>query len=163
MKQPSLSIIVAMASNQAIGYRNALPWHLPADLAHFKALTTGHSIIMGRRTFQSLPNGALPNRRNIVVSTTISHIDGCEVYSSLADAIDHCQTEKEVFIIGGERLYREALPYVSTLYITHVEQLPVHADAFFPAINWDEWEETEHKKHDGFSFSTYHRRMINQK
>ena len=67
MKQPSLSIIVAMASNQAIGYRNALPWHLPADLAHFKALTIGHCIIMGRRTFQSLPNGALPNRRNIVI------------------------------------------------------------------------------------------------
>lgn len=160
MKQPSLSIIVAMASNQAIGYRNALPWHLPADLAHFKALTTGHCIIMGRRTFQSLPNGALPNRRNIVVSTTISHIDGCEVYSSLADAISSCQTEKEVFIIGGAHLYQEALPHVSTLYITHVEQLPAHADTFFPKINWEEWEEIENEKHNGFSFSTYHRRAI---
>ena len=88
--QPQLSIIVAMASNKAIGYHNALPWHIPEDLAHFKALTTGHTIIMGRRTVQSLPHGPLPNRRNIVVSTTLRQLKGCAVYPSLPDAIDSC-------------------------------------------------------------------------
>ena len=77
MTQPQLSIIVAMSGNKAIGYHNTLPWHIPEDLAHFKALTTGHSIIMGRRTFQSLPNGALPNRHNIVISTTLKQLNGC--------------------------------------------------------------------------------------
>lgn len=156
--QPQLSIIVAMASNKAIGYHNALPWHIPEDLAHFKALTTGHTIIMGRRTFLSLPHGPLPNRRNIVVSTTLRQLKDCTVYPSLPDAIDSCAGEKEVFIIGGERLYREALPFVSKLYITHVDRIPAHADAFFPEIDQAEWEETSIEKHDGFSFSTWHRR-----
>ena len=147
MTQPQLSIIVAMSGNKAIGYHNTLPWHIPEDLAHFKALTTGHTIIMGRRTFQSLPNGALPNRHNIVISTTLKQLNGCDVYASLHDAVDNCRGEKEVFIIGGACLYKEALAYTSTLYITQIEQNPAHADAFFPDIDW----------HKGFSFLTYHR------
>ena len=157
MTQPQLSIIVAMSGNKAIGYHNTLPWHIPEDLAHFKALTTGHTIIMGRRTFQSLPNGALPNRHNIVISTTLKQLNGYDVYASLHDAVDNCRGEKEVFIIGGACLYKEALAYASTLYITHIEQNPAHADAFFPDIDWHNWEETSCEKHKGFSFLTYHR------
>ena len=156
--QPQLSIIVAMAGNKAIGYHNALPWHIPGDLARFKALTTGHTVIMGRRTFLSLPHGPLPNRRNIIVSTTLRQLKGCDIYPSLHDAIDSCAGEKEVFIIGGECLYREALPFVSMLYITHVDRIPAHADAFFPDVDFAQWEETSCEKHAGFSFLTYHRR-----
>lgn len=105
-----LSIIVATAQNRAIGYKNKLLYWLPDDLKRFKSLTTGHTIIMGRKTFESLPKGALPNRRNIVLSKQESfQAQGTEVFHSLEDALKHCQTTEEVFIIGGESIYREAL------------------------------------------------------
>lgn len=155
-----ISIIVAMAENGAIGLRGGLPWHLPEDLKHFKALTIGHSVIMGRKTFESLPNGALPSRRNIVVSTTVGKLTGCEVYDSLQKAIEACEDEEEVFIIGGESIYRQALPRAGRLYMTKVESIPQEADAFFPTIDMTRWVETKKEKHEGFSFMEYELRTI---
>ncbi len=155
----SLSIIVAMSPNHAIGCESRLPWHLPEDLARFKRLTTGHAIIMGRRTFDSLPNGALPGRRNVVLSRTAKTINGCEVFETLEAALETCAPNEETFIIGGESLYRQALPLANKLYITLVASNPAHADTFFPCFNKNEWVETRKEKRNGFSFITLLRRQ----
>lgn len=150
-----ISIIVAMSSNRAIGFRGFLPWHLPEDLARFKQLTMGHPIIMGRHTFESLPHGALPGRRNIVLSHRHDFAPaGCEVYSSLDDALAACDKDEEAFIIGGAEVYSCALPFADNLYITLVEDNPNVADTFFPQINEKDWLLTKKEKHKGFSFIT---------
>lgn len=169
----SIAIIAAMGLNRAIGRHNRLPWAIPEDLAHFKALTMGHPIIMGRKTYESLPQGALPGRRNIVVSRSLSSLPDAEVYRSLEQAIRACSEEPAIthpqdtqnqdglptaFIIGGASVYRQALPLVSTLIITLVEDCPADADAFFPAIDTQQWVETKKEKHQGFSFITYRSR-----
>ena len=142
-----ISIIAAVAKNRAIGYKNKLLYWLPEDLKRFKALTTGHTIIMGRRTFDSLPKGALPNRRNIVLSRTTRQIPGCECYPSLEKALTHCADDEEVFVIGGESVYRQALPLASRLYLTEIDDTPALADAFFP--EHEGWEETAREVHKG--------------
>lgn len=138
----NISIIVAIAQNGAIGFENKLLYWLPNDLKRFKALTTGHTIIMGRRTFESLPKGALPNRRNIVLTRQGIEFPGAERYASLEAALAQCKDEEEVFIIGGASVYREAMPLADKLYITHIEDTPEQADAFFPEIDASVWEET---------------------
>lgn len=151
----TLAIIVAAALNGAIGRNNRLPWVLPEDLAHFKTLTWGHTIIMGHHTFCSLPHGALPGRRNIVVSRTISSLPGCEVCHSLQEALALCSpTDDTVFIIGGASIYRQAIALASVIHLTRVECSPTDADAFFPEIDTKRWIETKKEKHDGFSFIT---------
>lgn len=136
-----ISIIVAVARNNAIGYGNQLLYWLPDDLKRFKALTTGHTIIMGRKTFESLPKGALPNRRNIILTRNPDfRAAGAEVFRSLADALAQCQPEEEVFIIGGESVYKEAIGLASRLYVTTIEDTPTQADAFFPEIDSAKWE-----------------------
>ena len=139
-----ISIIVAVARNNAIGYGNKLLYWLPNDLKRFKALTTGHTIIMGRRTFESLPKGALPNRRNIVLSRhTEATFPGAERFSSLEEALSHCAPDEEVFVIGGASVYEQAMAFANKLYVTLVDNIPQEADAFFPAIDPTEWVETE--------------------
>lgn len=140
-----VNIIAAVARNRAIGYQNKLLYWLPNDLKRFKALTTGHTIIMGRRTYESLPKGALPNRRNIVLSRTIQVLPGCEIYPSLEEALRHCADDEEVFIIGGASLYQQALPLANRLYLTEINDTPVAADAFFPA--YDEWKAIATERH----------------
>lgn len=142
-----LSIIVAIASNYAIGFENKLLYWLPNDLKRFKALTTGHTIIMGRKTFESLPKGALPNRRNIVLSRQDLIFPGAERYASLKEALAQCREEEEVFIIGGASVYQEAMPLTDKLYITHIDNQPEQADAFFPEILPSEWKETGRENH----------------
>lgn len=143
-----ISIIAALAQDNAIGYENKLLYWLPNDLKRFKALTTGHTIIMGRRTFESLPKGALPNRRNIVLSRQEGALfEGAECYPSLEEALQHCQTDEEVYIIGGASVYRQALPLAGKLYLTRIEDTPAAADAYFPAIDAKEWKETERDAH----------------
>src|SRR5574344_1290931 len=107
---PQITIIVCIARNNAIGLRNSLLYHLRADLRHFKELTTGHTVLMGRRTFQSLPKGALPNRRNIVLTRQDITFPGTESFPSLTEALSHCTPDEHVFIIGGASVYKEALP-----------------------------------------------------
>jgi len=136
-----LSIIVAIAQNNAIGRSGQLLYHLPNDLKRFKALTTGHTIIMGRKTFESFPHGALPNRRNIVLSHDTSlTLPGAEVFSTLQAALNTCQGEDEVFIIGGASVYRQALPFAQKMYITLIDDLPEDADTFFPMTDSNDWK-----------------------
>ncbi len=150
-----INIIVAMAKNRAIGFRNRLLYHLPDDMKRFKALTTGHTVIMGRRTFESLPNGVLPLRRNIVISRSLNHIDGCEVYSSLDLALQKCLGEQEVFIIGGESIYRQALAVAHRIYLTLIDDMPTQFDTLFPETDMRRWQVTKKEKREGFSFIQY--------
>lgn len=136
-----LTIICAVARNRAIGLRNRLLYHLRADLQRFKALTTGHTIIMGRRTFESLPKGALPNRRNIVLSHQTDLVcPGAEVFPSLEAALQACRADDEAFIIGGYSVYRDALPLADRLCLTEIDDLPAEADTFFPEYDAAEWQ-----------------------
>ena len=141
-----ISIVVAHDRNRAIGVDNALPWHLPDDLKRFKALTTGHTIIMGRHTFESLPKGALPNRRNIVLSRTQKEFPGCDTYLSLEDALKHCSQDEDIYIIGGSSVYEQALHLADRLCLTEVDDIPTEADAFFPP--YDDWKEESREEHD---------------
>jgi dihydrofolate reductase len=137
----TINIIVAIAENRAIGFENKLLYWLPNDLKRFKSLTTGHTIIMGRKTFESLPKGALPNRRNIVLSRQELQFPGAQRFGSLEEALAQCQSDEEVFIIGGASVYQEALPLAHKLYVTLVNNTPKEADAFFPEIHPSEWKE----------------------
>ena len=137
----TISIIAAVAKNRAIGYKNKLLYSIGDDMKRFKALTTGHTVIMGRKTFESLPFGALPNRRNIVISNSKKHIDGCECMNSINDAIHSCKNEDEIFIIGGGEIYRQALPIADRLYLTIVHTAIYDADTFFPEVEEREWRE----------------------
>ena len=147
-----ISIIAAISENRALGYENKLLYWLPNDLKRFKALTTGHTIIMGRKTFDSLPKGALPNRRNVVISRSIKELPGCEVCPSLLDAISTVQTkdseqgDSEIFIIGGASVYTQALPFADRLCLTLVHDVAEKADAFFPSL--DDWKEVSREDHD---------------
>ncbi len=151
-----INIIVAMSRSRAIGVANRLPWHIPEDMARFRSLTVGHTVIMGRRTFESLPHGALPGRRNIVVSTTRTTIEGCEVVSSPAEALALCKGK--VFVMGGAQLYAAMLPVTMRIYLTLVEEDPQEADTYFPALDKQIWEQTKKEKHEGFSFIEYVRK-----
>lgn len=142
-----VSIIVAVDQKHAIGHENKLLYWLPDDLKRFKALTTGHTIVMGRRTFESLPKGALPNRRNIVLSRTGFSAPGIEVYSSLPAALEACAHDEEVYVIGGSSVYVQALPIADRLYLTCVDDVAKEADAFFPSIQSGEWIETGRAHH----------------
>ncbi len=161
-----ISIIVCIAKNGAIGYENQLIYWLPNDLKRFKQLTTGHTIIMGRRTFESLPKGALPNRRNIVLSRQTScTFPGAECFTSLEEALQHCTNDEEIYIIGGATVYEQAFPLADRLLVTLVEDIPEKADTFFPSINPEHWEESAHEKHPSderhayaYSFIDYQRR-----
>ena len=141
MSRPRLSLIVALAQNRVIGIENRLPWKLPEDLAHFKALTLGHPILMGRKTFESLGR-PLPGRRNIVITRNSEYQSpGCEVVVTIADAIALCADAEEVFFIGGAELYAQVIPLVARLYLTEV-QIKSQGDAWFPEFDPTEFTET---------------------
>jgi len=136
----NISIIVAIAENRAIGKDNRLLWHLSDDLKRFKKLTTGHTLIMGRNTFLSLPNGALPNRRHIVITDkTEESFEGCEMARSIEEAIELARTEEECFVIGGGMVYAQFLPMAGKLYLTQVHA-SFEADTFFPEIDFSLWK-----------------------
>lgn len=137
----TLSIIVAVASDGAIGRANDLLWHLPADLKRFKELTTGHTILMGRKTFESLPHGPLPNRRNIIISRSLPTQPGAEVYPTIQQAMEACASDEEVFIIGGGEIYRQLLPNTERIYLTRVQASFPDAEVFFPELDPTEWVE----------------------
>jgi dihydrofolate reductase len=136
-----IALIVAMAKNRTIGINNTLPWRCPEDLKHFKTLTMGHHMIMGRKTFESIGK-ALPGRTTVIV-TRNPHltIDGCIVVHSLQDAIKACADEKEIFIVGGAELYAQSLEIVNTMYITEIQQ-DVEGDAHFPEVDKRQWKES---------------------
>lgn len=167
-KKPHIAIIVALDEQNGIGRRGELLCHLPGDLKHFKELTTGHTIIMGRKTYESLPKGALPNRTNIVItSDKEDNYLGCVVVRSVDEALARCKNEDTVFIIGGGQLYRSTLHLAETLYLTRIHHQFEDVDTFFPEIDDIEWQLTQQEtyladeKHPySYSFLTYYKKEI---
>jgi len=157
MTHQNISIIVAIAQNFAIGKNNDLLFHLPNDLKRFKQITTGYPVIMGRNTLLSLPKGALPNRRNIVITDNPDEkFERCEMVFSIDEAIAAVKEEKEAFVIGGGMIYRQFYPVAGKLYLTVVHK-DFDADVFFPEVNYTEWKETFREDHsdeiNGFNYS----------
>ncbi|MFN3234477.1 MAG: type 3 dihydrofolate reductase [Gammaproteobacteria bacterium] len=148
-----LNAIVAMSQNRVIGINNQLPWHLPADLAHFKKTTLGHAILMGRKTFDSIGK-PLPNRTNIVLSRDQSlSLPGCQVVHSLEQALEQT-TDNSLFLIGGATLYQQFLPKISRLYLTIIHK-EFEGDAFFPELNLNEWQEVHAEHHQADDKNPY--------
>ena len=156
-----LSLIVAIAKNRVIGVNNTLPWHLPEDLKRFRAITTGHHIIMGRKTYDSLGR-LLPGRTTVIVTRNQDYkVEGAIVVNSLEAAISACGDDNEVFLIGGAELYKDGLKLANKLYITEIDA-EYAGDAFFPEFEMNEWKAGERESHQagnglGFSYVTYHR------
>ena len=150
MSAMRLSILVAMAKNRAIGKNNALPWHLSADLKHFRALTMGHPIIMGRKTYESIGR-PLPGRTNIIMTRQKGYqVEGAITVNSVDDALKVCQEgvdgNSEVFLIGGAELYRRTLRLCHRIYVTEIQQ-DFDGDTFFPEFDIEEWQEISREKH----------------
>lgn len=157
MTQENISIIVAIAQNFAIGKNNDLLFHLPNDLKRFKEITTGHPVIMGRNTLLSLPKGALPNRRNVVITDNPEEkFERCEMVFSIEEAVNAVKDENEAFIIGGGMIYRQFYPIANKLYLTLVHK-DFDADVYFPEIDFSQWEETFREDYfdekNGFNYS----------
>ncbi len=159
-----LTIIVALAQNNAIGCENRLLWYIPDDLKRFKKITKGHTIVMGMSTYESLPTKPLPDRKNIVMTRKEIEIDGCLVANSVDDAFKLLDGNKENFIIGGAQIYEAFLPFTNKLLLTIVHK-DFEADTFFPPINFNEWIEAEREDFfdDGklgfdYSYITYLRK-----
>ena len=146
MKKQEIAIVVAMAKNRTIGINNALPWRIPADLQHFKTLTMGHHMIMGRKTFESIGR-PLPGRTTVVVTRTRNlEIDGCIVAHSLQEAVTACASDPQIFVVGGADIYAQALGLAGTLYVTEIQQ-DVAGDAWFPEFDRSEWHEMSREAH----------------
>lgn len=144
MGHPRISIIAAMARNRVIGIANTLPWRLPEDLKHFKALTLGHHILMGRKTYESLGR-PLPGRTSVVITRSQDlRVPGCLVANSIAEAIAACNNDNEIFFIGGEELYRQALDVADRIYLTEIKE-NFAGDAWFPEFDTNLWQETGRK------------------
>ena len=161
-----ISIIVAIAENYAIGKKGDLLCHMPADLKHFKDITSGKTVMMGERTFFSLPKHPLPNRRNIVLTDVAGKtFEGAEAAYSIDEMVKCIQGEEEAFVIGGGMVYRQMMPLADKLYITHIHHSWEDADTFFPEIKESEWKllNAEHHFADeknpyNYTFATYGRR-----
>ncbi|MGQ5523824.1 dihydrofolate reductase [Chitinimonas sp. PSY-7] len=155
-----LSLIAALARNYTVGIENRLPWHLSEDLKYFKATTSGHPIIMGRKTYDSIGR-PLPGRHNIVVTRNPDwHVDGVTAVHSIQEAISAVGSTKEIFLIGGASLYAEALPMADRLYLTEIEA-DIDGDAFFPRWRPEQFKELRREHHQGeafaYSFAVYER------
>lgn len=163
-----ISIIVAASENNIIGNKGKLPWNLPDDMKHFQTLTEGKTVIMGRKTFESIPerHRPLPGRHNIVITRQKDlKLPGCDTVGSLQEAIKKSQNSEEVFVIGGGEIYREALPLAKRIYLTRVHAT-VDGDAFFPEIPLQEWERIREERHEidqrhryAFTFQEYRRKI----
>ncbi|MGD9169804.1 MAG: type 3 dihydrofolate reductase [Candidatus Thiodiazotropha sp.] len=144
--KPLISLIAAVANNGVIGVNNSLPWRLPADLQHFKSITMGKPMVMGRLTWESLP-GLLPGRRHIVITHNRDYrADGCEIVHSVDEALKVAADAPEVMIVGGGGLYRQMLSRAERLYLTRVD-VDLAGDTFFPEIDWREWQEVSRDPH----------------
>lgn len=161
----NISIIVAIAENNAIGKNNELLWHISKDLKRFKLLTEGHYVVMGKKTYFSLPFRPLKNRTNLVITDVPGEeIEGCLMAYSIEDAIEKMDPENENFIIGGGSVYRQFLPYANKLYLTRIHK-DFDADTFFPEISLEDWELMEkedvtddEQNNFTYSFETFNRK-----
>ena len=147
MISPHLAILAAVAANRVIGINNTLPWHLPEDLKHFKSLTLGHIVVMGRRTFESIGR-PLPGRTNVVLTSRPDLIlPGVVIAGSIHDVLDQFANDpRSLFVIGGAQVYQESLPLCQRLYLTEIQQ-SFTGDTFFPIFNCDEWHELSREIH----------------
>lgn len=151
----TISVVAAVARNGVIGRDGDMPWHLPDDLRHFKALTLGGTLVMGRKTYDSIGR-PLPGRTTVVVTRQPDwSVPGVTTAHSLEDALA-AAPDGDTFVVGGGEIYAMALPLADRLVITEVDQSP-EGDAHFPAVDWSHWRETARERHDGFSFVTYER------
>jgi dihydrofolate reductase len=142
-----ISIIVAIAEDNGIGFKNELLWHIPEDLKRFKKLTLGNTVIMGKKTWESLPKRPLPGRKNIVITDDLSdNFDLCITAYSIEDALEKCVAGEDIFIIGGGSIYRQFIPLADRLYITHIHK-KAPADIYFPLIDPEIWEPLEKEEH----------------
>lgn len=155
----TIAIVAAVARNGVIGRDGGLPWHLPGDLARFKRLTMGHTMVMGRRTFESI-GGALPGRTTVVVTRSPDWRppDGVVVAHSVAEALGVAAVGDDdvVFVVGGAEVYRQTLDLADVMELTEVDAEP-EGDTFFPEVDWAQWTEVARESHSGFSFVTYRR------
>lgn len=151
-----LELIVAFDDNRLIGRGNELPWHISEDLKHFKKLTTGNRIIMGRVTYESIGK-PLPNRENIVLSKAGFEVEGVKTYDSVNELRANLNDEKKNFIIGGSKIYEALLPYVDILHISHVRGT-YDGDVYFPEIDFSEWEIMEKENYEEFEYIMYKRK-----
>lgn len=150
-------IIAAMDKNRVIGKNNRLPWHIADDLKNFKALTAGNTVIMGRKTYESIGK-PLPNRNNIVISSSMPETSGVTVCRTIAEALDKARAhQKETFIIGGASIYEQSLQFTDKLIISHVKR-EVDGDAFFPEFDKNEWEVEKREDHPDFELVIYARK-----
>lgn len=156
--RPHIRMVVAYARNRSIGMENQLPWRLPADLAHFKKLTLGLPIIMGRKTWESLGR-PLPGRPNLVISRNADYVaEGATVYDSLRAALAACQDTEDCCIIGGEQIFTQGLEFADDIYATEV-QADVPGDTFFPELNTTQWQEVSRSaqpEENGYSYDFVH-------
>ncbi len=150
-------IIAAVAENNAIGRENKLPWYIKEDFLHFKELTINHPIIMGRKTFLSLPIKPLPKRENIVLTRKGFQYEGVVIQKSIEDALEYTKN-KNIYIIGGESIYKQAMKYATKLEITRIHKHYSNCDTFFPEIKNNDWEISQEIKNQNFSFITYKRK-----
>lgn len=160
-----IAMIAAVARNRAIGHHNKLLYWLPEDMKRFRRLTTGHTILMGRRTYESLPKGALPLRRNCVLTRTATALPGCECFAGWDEFIATCRPDEDIYIIGGASLYHALLDKADRLLLTEVCDTPAEADAFFP--DYSGWQEAARQNHPAderhphaFDFVDYRRRQV---
>ena len=162
-----ISIIVAIAENYAIGKKGDLLCHMPADLKHFKEITSGKTVMMGERTFFSLPKHPLPNRRNIVLTDVAGKtFEGAEAVYSIDEMVKLINGEEEAFVIGGGMVYRQMMPRADKLYITHIHNSWEDADTFFPEIKESEWKLLSAERHEAdeknpyaYTFAEYTRKF----
>lgn len=166
MTSQRISLVVGMANDNVIGINNTLPWHIPADLQHFKAVTLGKPIIMGRKTWESLPFKPLPKRRNLVVSRQVDYIASgtasTEGYQTLEAALAACANEAEVCVIGGAQIYAQAMPLATDLQVTLID-LDIEGDAFFPSIDpalWQVVSSEDHETEEGIHYAFIHYQRI---
>lgn len=156
---PRINLIAAMAKNRTIGKDNQMPWHLPADLKHFKATTLKHPVIMGRKTYQSIGK-ALPGRRNIVITRdTQLRLDDAEIFHDLRSAIDACGDVSEIMIIGGANIYEQLLPEADRLFLTFID-LEVEGDTYFPDWEGLGFVETSDEQHQADQHNPYNYRFV---
>lgn len=147
-----MNIIVAVAKNNAIGKNNNLLWHIKEDLVYFKKTTLGATVVMGRKTFESIGK-PLPERRNVVVSKTMNEIEGIEIFRSIDQALGSCSSNEEVFIIGGGEIYKQSISLVQRIFLTIVDVNIPDADTFFPELDMSQWREVFREDHSrGVSF-----------
>lgn len=153
-----ISLVAAISRNNCIGKDNTLPWDIPEDMKRVKELTVGRNVIMGRKTWESIPekHRPLPNRKNIIITRDIDYPtpDGVEVFQTIIDAINAHKNE-DIVGFGGQRIFEDMMEIADTLYITHVDQEVEECHAYFPKIDLNIWKETEREDKDGFSFVTY--------